>query len=458
MRDKRIPTILGLLVIFSGLIGTIFLTKNTTNFFSKADISAKPKNILISNLKGDQFAVSWTSDNETEGYISYGSSKALGNLAFDKRDQSEKRKYKNHYVLVNGLEKGKTYFFKIGSKNLLYGGEFNLSQNCQDYINNLNDNSFRVTLPSVDTNSLRSIPVNGSVFEDSSGKNPTAGAIVCLQIQGALPLSEITSNSGVFVIPLYSVLGKDQKLLTNFSDNMSEQISVLGQNGKISMATLTSAQDHPVPSIILGKNYEFGKNVNANKTTPQPSPQPTNNPSLSPTTSINLSPTPAVEIATPSGDIFDTLPTFRGKGKPGQILDIKVDSPEEYTGTVKVDGTGSWVWTPPANLSTGQHTVTVTTKDDSGNINKIVKLFTVLAANPILPVSAGTPSAQIIPSPTLIPTATPTLVPTPTSIPTLIPSVTPELMQSGNSSLYFVFLTMGMISVTLGILMVFKKT
>gem|GEM_PF-917300 len=461
MQEKRIPTLIGLLLIIVGLLSVVYLVQLRTQFLSKAEPLVQPKKILLTNLKPDQFSIFWTTDSEVEGYVNYGKNDSLGNFALDKRDMISgvRGKFKNHFVTLLNLSPNEVYHFKIVSNGVSFGGNLTNSKSCQDFFEiTQNGGAFRLKLPN-NTNgevTARSIPINGFVSSDDKGNNPISGVFVCVEIPSTFPISDMTGTLGNYVIPLVSVLKQDNSLLTNLPDDTIESIYLSGSSGIKSNIKVLSLLDHPVPIIKLGGNYEFLSQ--SNNVVPTFTPIPTTSPSFS-----------SLELISPLGAISDTLPTFRGKGKSGQILDIKVESSENLSATVKVDENGFWAWTPPENLSPGEHKVTITTRDDSGILQKIEKSFTVLAANPILPQSAGSPSAKLsatptlkitlVPTATIIPTATPTIVPTliPTEIPTATPT-TPVLLNSATQSPFFIFLTIGFISVTLGIAMVFKKS
>src|SRR5581483_8558856 len=99
----------------------------------------------------------------------------------------------------------------------------------------------------------------------------------------------------------------------------------------------------------------------------------------------------------------------------------------------KANAQGVWTFRPSTQLSPGNHTITITTKDASGVIRTITQQFVVFASGTQVSVSAP-PSASITPSitpsppPTALPTKTTT--PTPTTItptPTTV-EVTPTLL------------------------------
>ncbi|EPV2498541.1 Ig-like domain-containing protein [Enterobacter cloacae] len=61
----------------------------------------------------------------------------------------------------------------------------------------------------------------------------------------------------------------------------------------------------------------------------------------------------------------DTTPTLSGSAAPGDVVSILDNG--KVIGTVKVDSSGKWSFTPDTALADGQHTFTVTATDAAGN-------------------------------------------------------------------------------------------
>lgn len=97
------------------------------------------------------------------------------------------------------------------------------------------------------------------------------------------------------------------------------------------------------------------------------------------------------------------LPTISGKAGPNQVVKIVIHSDQAYNGQVMADPAGNWTWTPPAGLSPGQHTATITINNADGTTQTVTRTFTVPAGGSILPITSGTPSAQPVVQPSLSP-------------------------------------------------------
>ncbi|WP_423196816.1 hypothetical protein DFLDMN_000343 [Cupriavidus sp. H19C3] len=89
------------------------------------------------------------------------------------------------------------------------------------------------------------------------------------------------------------------------------------------------------------------------------------------------------------GTTDDTTPTLNGTTEPGDIVDIYDNGTK--IATVIADETGAWSFTPATPLAEGEHSLTVTTTDEAGNVSdpSAPVEFTVDAGLPPKPVIAG---------------------------------------------------------------------
>lgn len=392
---RRLPTLLGIFVLLVGIAVTTYLVKNMQQFFLKAEPAITPKSVQISNLTNVSFTVSWvTSDNASTGYIKYGKSYSLGKIGLDDRDQNPDvlGHYIVHHTTLQVLEPQTTYYFKIVSQGKEY------------------DNSgapYSVTTTSViSPNSLA--PTYGLILEENG--QPATEAIVYVRIGNSGFVSALTKSSGNWLIPLSLLVNQGQNEAFKPQPSDFEEIFVQGKQ-KTAKAVTSLKDNAPVPPITLGKDHNF-------RTTPSPSPTPpavtTPTPTLAP--SFNLV-TPA------SGAALPGQPLFRGTALPGKSVQIQVESTVSFKGEVTADQNGNWAWQVPENLSSGEHTVTIVSTDNQGNLQTIIRKFVILASGTQV-VEAATPSA----TPTLTPRPSPTATPTPTSIPvvTISPTAAPK--------------------------------
>src|SRR3989344_1245925 len=126
LSNKRIPTILGLLVLLGGIIAGVALIGTQAGgltLFTKAGPTSTPRQIRITNISDTGFTVSWITDTSVSGYVRYGTEANSLNKNFgDDRDQisGSVGLYTTHHVTLKGLTANTKHFFKIGTGSQLY--------------------------------------------------------------------------------------------------------------------------------------------------------------------------------------------------------------------------------------------------------------------------------------------------------------------------------------------------
>jgi hypothetical protein len=95
-----IGVVAGLVVVVGGFL-------LVQNVFTKASDSA-PRDLIINDITTNSAKLSWTTDQETQGVIEYGSSPTSLNLF-----APESQKQKNHTVEVTLLSPATSYYFQI---------------------------------------------------------------------------------------------------------------------------------------------------------------------------------------------------------------------------------------------------------------------------------------------------------------------------------------------------------
>lgn len=153
------------------------------------------------------------------------------------------------------------------------------------------------------------------------------------------------------------------------------------------MISCVTGKDRPLPTVKIGDSV----NCEQKSATASPSAgfkAPGQGPALGGGGSAQINLSNGETVSTP-------MPTISGKAGPGQVVNITIHSEMPYSGTVMADPAGNWTWAPPANLSPGSHTVTITIVNADGSTQTVTRQFTVATGSPILPVTSGTPSATL---------------------------------------------------------------
>jgi len=393
------------LILILGLAAGIFLVQSRKLFRLGASAELTPKDVRISNIGDTSFTISWTTDKETSGFVLWGESEE--SLSKVENDEVTTKSL-THLTTIRNLKAGTNYSFKLNSG----GSEF--------------DNNGVVwkvlTGPSL-TPPGQTIIVSGSVITQTG--SPSANSLVYISIGGNL-LSSLTSQSGTWVVPLSSARTQDLQNYLSINESATLlEISVQAGLDQVATAQIYPQSAKPAPPIILGQTHDF-------KSLPPSSEEGI------PKASIGLpsEATPSSgftipeETATPSANtvtltslkegevVTSTSPEFFGEGPAGTAVTITVES-EPQSAQVNIPTSGDWKWSPPAGLTPGAHTITLSWRDAAGILRMLTRTFIVQASEG--PAFESTPSA----TPTSSPTGTPraTLTPKPTSLATPISTI-----------------------------------
>jgi len=423
--SKTIPSLLGILILVAGIAAGIYLVRSQQLFGSKTSPQAAPQNVTVTNVTANAFTVSWVTQMATTGFIRYGEDEKLSETVNDSRDKltGETKTYTSHNVNVENLKPLKKYYFKIGS-----GG----SKNLYDH----NGRPFELTTaPLLGTQPQTDI-IYGKVVD--AKQKPVEGAIVYINLANAAPISALTGKDGMWAKPLHTSRSTDLSSYVSYdveSSILTIKVTAGLENDQNATVILTTKNDTPVPTIVLGQNQDYRQTpplVDSSKLpvtpktereTAQQLPAAPESEAPKGTTTrpdfssvADLEPTPSgkasstVTITNPSKDgeeINTTKPQIIGTGPAKKVLTIEIESAKKYSGTVVIDDDGSWEFTPPENLASGQHTATATYIDENGEEQKISRQFVVLAAGESqLPAFEASPSASATPTTSATPSAT----------------------------------------------------
>lgn len=414
MLYNKIPSLLGVFVLVLGLAAGVYLIGQQQIFRLGATTDAAPTDLRISNVTDTSFTASWVTSRDVVGYISWGETASLGQIARP-TDTSPSR---IHSVTVQNLSPGKSYFFVVNSGRA-------------EFDNNGVPWSVQ-TGPSLGAATSTAL-ASGRVV-DSNGA-PAANVLVYLNSGSIAQLSTTTSLNGTWTIPLSTARNKILTAYANPSPDTVLEIFIQGENG-VATAQVLVSQANPIPDTALGHTYDFRDNAvggtnglpEANINLPEGADEQEN---LGPG-SLDLSgdgmtkdtETVTLESITEPGEvIFTTTPEFFGEGPPNTEITITVES-DPITDEFVVSSNGRWRWSPPTDLEEGEHKITISWRDAEGFLRTLTRTFIVQAAE-------GEPSFESTPSGS---TSTPSPTPTPTKSPTSSPTATPISTPSPTST------------------------
>lgn len=378
----KIPTFLGLvgvLVLVAVVAVTVRGAGQMTRIFSKAASLSAPSGVGVANITDTSATVYWVTDKSTAGSVFYGQTQNLGDgVAVDDRNlTSSNNLYPTHFVRMSGLRSTTKYYFKIGVGQDIFGDP---AKDGQPY-----EITTGVTLsaaPVVD-------PIFGRVLDQSGAA--LSGVAVVWNVSGSGKIAALSKSDGNYVLPIGNARTASLDNYQSVTEGLPETI-ILDGGGGSSPATITCkiGQDRPLPTVKIGETADCSRKATAATTAGTGGFTPPKAPAVaSPSAGT-------VTLNVANGQSFSTpLPTFSGKTGPNQVVQIIIRSETPYSGTVQADPSGSWSWTPPASLSPGQHTVTITVINPDGTTQTITRTFTVQSGTSILPITSGTPSAAL---------------------------------------------------------------
>lgn len=243
LSSKRIPTILGLLVLIGGIVAGVILVGTQAggiSLFTKAGPTSTPRGVRITNISDTGFSVSWTTDTSVSGFVRFGeAANSLNKNYGDDRDQisGSVGLYTTHHITLKGLKPNTKYYFKIGTGSQTYDD---------------NGKPWEVSVPKTIAKPAAD-PITGKVLLASG--QPASGVLVYIEVDGGSPLSAQTKTSGVWTTSLSQMRTTD---LSNFlkydKDNVKISIFVQGADLGNATAIITGANKNPVADITLGQN------------------------------------------------------------------------------------------------------------------------------------------------------------------------------------------------------------
>lgn len=434
MKQQKIPTLVGILLVFGIVFLFRLLFDTVTPYISKAAATAKPENVQITNISDTSFTVTWTTNVSATGVVLVDGN-GFGSL-YDERDEIVSKtddkprlgQYKIHSVIVRNAKPKTQYSIRIVSNGSVFQNGMR---------------PYQVTTGEAITGTgIQLEPAYGTVSYPD-GK-PATGALVYLTPVGGQTLSTFVTETGSWVIPLHLTRTQSLDRYIPQQERIDETILIRSAQGD-SSATTDTLNDNPVPMMAIGKTYDF-KKIQA-ETSPKPLAQnpKTETPAVLGTETTapkTINQTVAITQPTKNAHLTTNLPLFSGTGVVGKSVSIILGISHPVAATVTVGADGIWRYTPAKPLADGKQSITITTTNGSNKPVAITHVFDIFKSGTQV-LGDATPSA------TLTPTPTDALTPTPTDT---VPAETgAPLPTSGNSTPTALFLLIGALSLLGGI-------
>lgn len=245
----KIPTILGLGIIFLGLIGGLYLVLRPQTFLSQATPDLTPQNITITNISDNSAVISWQTNSNAASFISFGQQNPREQTVLDDRDSNPPaggpKPHLTHYVTLKNLLPQTHYQFKITS-----------GKATSDIL------KFDTAKPL--TSQTGFTPIIGSVLLNDS--TPLNDGIAYLSISGAVSQSALIKSGGNFLIPLSQIVKENLTDAYQLTEGAVGKIVIISDKGTASLLFNLKSNSTPLPPVKLGQNIDL--------TTPEETPQP----------------------------------------------------------------------------------------------------------------------------------------------------------------------------------------
>lgn len=409
-KQKKIPTILGLFLLFCAIGAGVYLDLQSQQLTTSAKLNAEVEDIHVTNISDNSFAVSWFTSQATIGTLIVNDG-LNSTIHLDDRDSDTiTRPRTSHYITLSNLKEKTEYTVRIKIGN--------------SACNNATCPIIKQkTGPSLASATTALTPAQGSIFNEAG--NPASDAIVYVTIGKAAPLSTRVDQSGLWVTPLNNLRMQDLLSRPEISDSDIVQITAKTTALSYSQAVIDMKSirlNVTIPAMQLGKSYNFidllsKKDLFAVGNTSKILGSQTNrtNPTQSYPVDL-LFPVQEQDVTT------DSRPRFRGTGIVGNQILITVNSDSPQTDRVLVGVDGTWNWRPTKPLSPGIHHISIQGYDASGRLVTLTRSFVVLKSGERV-LGDATSSATL--TPTVFISATPTSsLPTVTGIISASPTPT----------------------------------
>ncbi len=240
----KIPTLLGLSIILSGIVAGVLLVLTQQVFFGQAAPNLNPQNITVSNIDESSSVISWTTQSPTTGFITFGQNNPFEQTVLDDRDKDNPKLHSTHYVSLKNLTSKTTYLFKVVSSKITS-----------------DTNRFQTATVVNSQNGFG--PIIGSALDDNT---PLTEGIVYLSISNSLTQSTLIKNLGNFILPIASIRDSSLSDVYKPSQEDSVKLTVISDKGQASALFKLNPQGKILPPIKLGQDIDL--------TSPQLSPSP----------------------------------------------------------------------------------------------------------------------------------------------------------------------------------------
>lgn len=231
----RIPTLLGISLIFAGIFAGVFLILKDQPFFAKADIDINPEP-TITNILSDSATISFKTEVPIPAFINYGITSTDEKETRDDRDVDKPPTPRQiHYFTIKNLQPDTNYQYKITAGKSI---------------------SEILTFKTAKVESLQNgfSPVIGTVL---SGNAPLKEGVAYLAMTDSVTQSALIKNNGTFLIPLSFVRKNDLSDVLLPKDLTPAKLTIVSTEGEAVVLFPLKPSDNTLNLIKLGDNLDL---------------------------------------------------------------------------------------------------------------------------------------------------------------------------------------------------------
>lgn len=231
----KMPTILGLSIIFLGLASGLYLVLREQILLSRAAPDLTPQNIYLTNITDNSVVISWQTNTPAASFITFGQNSPGEQTILDDRDTDGPKPHLTHYVTLKNLLAKTSYQFKIISGKLTSEVK-----------------TFDTATPLANQTGFP--PVIGSVLD---GNKPLNDGIAYLSIPGAATESTLIKTGGNFLIPLSYIRKTDLSDVYPLTENTTAKITIVSDTESSNLLFKSKINPSPLTPIKLGQDLDL---------------------------------------------------------------------------------------------------------------------------------------------------------------------------------------------------------
>lgn len=231
----KIPTLLGLGIILTGIGIGVFLVLKEQTFISSASPDTEPSDITFSNISENSATVSYQTNAEIVSFVTFGQSDPNEQTVLDDKDTGKPKPHKIHYFTLKNLLPRTSYQLKITS-----------GKKPSDIL------KFETAFPP--TVQTGFTPVIGTVLDSDAA---ITEGVVYLSIAGAAIQSSAIKPSKTFLIPVSQIMKSDLRDIYPLKEEEIGKITIFSDKGKAQMLFKLKLSSNTLPAVKIGENIDL---------------------------------------------------------------------------------------------------------------------------------------------------------------------------------------------------------